>query len=85
MVYRLLCEGTVDEKLTEKLQEKQELFDAFADKSVSGQESIEVDNKTFGDIIKEEIDRINEKRGTPSEASQDIKVEKNLKKFSIFD
>lgn len=80
LVYRLLCEGTVDEKLTEKLQEKQELFDAFADKSVSGQESIEVDNKTFGDIIKEEIDRINKKRGTPSEASQDIKVEKEKPK-----
>nr|WP_296462234.1 SNF2-related protein [uncultured Acetatifactor sp.] len=59
LVYRLLCDNTVDEKVTEILDQKQKIFDAFADKSVAAQESIEVDDKTFGDIIKAEIERIN--------------------------
>ncbi len=42
---------------------KQAEFDAFADKSVAAKESIELDDKSFGDIIKEEIDRINAKHG----------------------
>ena len=63
LVYRLLCENTVDEKITELLEEKQALFDAFADKSEAAKESIQLDDKTFGDIIKSEIDRINAKRG----------------------
>ena len=43
------------------LAEKQAIFNAFADKSVAGQESIGLDEKTFGDIISEEIERIKEK------------------------
>ena len=39
----------------------QAIFNAFADKSVAGQESISMDEKTFGDIISEEIERIKEK------------------------
>lgn len=60
LVYRLLCENTVDEKVAEILDQKQKIFAAFADKSVAAQKSIEVDDKTFGDIIKEEIERISE-------------------------
>lgn len=63
LVYRLLCEGTVDEKITAMLESKQAIFDAFADKSVAANESMELDDKSFGNIIKEEIDRINAKRG----------------------
>ncbi|MCM1188737.1 MAG: DEAD/DEAH box helicase [bacterium] len=63
LVYRLLCENTVDEKITSVLEKKQRIFDAFADKSVAAMESIEMDERTFGNIIKEEIDRINTKRG----------------------
>ena len=62
LVYRLLCENTVDEKLMDVLEKKQEIFNAFADKSVAAQQSVEIDDKTFGQIIKEEIDRINNKR-----------------------
>ncbi|MCR5475591.1 MAG: DEAD/DEAH box helicase family protein [Lachnospiraceae bacterium] len=61
LVYRLLCVNTVDERILEMLEEKQAVFDAFADKSVAAQESIELDDTSFGDIIKEEIDRINKK------------------------
>ena len=63
LVYRLLCEDTIDEKLIDVLEEKQEIFDAFADKSVIGQKSLEIDEKTFGQIIKEEVIRINQKNG----------------------
>lgn len=63
LVYRLLCENTVDEKIISLLESKQAIFDAFADKSVAASESMELDDKTFGNIIKEEIDRINAKRG----------------------
>lgn len=62
LVYRLLCLNSLDERLTELLEHKKEIFDAFADKSVAGQQSLEIDEKTFGDIISEEIQRINQKR-----------------------
>ena len=63
LVYRLLCEDTVDEKIMSTLESKQAIFDAFADKSVAAAESQEIDDRTFGNIIKEEIDRINAKHG----------------------
>lgn len=40
MVYRLLCSRTVDERLLNLVKSKQKLFDEFADKSVSGQNSL---------------------------------------------
>lgn len=67
LVYRLLCENTVDEKIMSTLESKQAIFDAFADKSVAASQSIEMDDKTFGDIIKEEISRINAKYGRSNE------------------
>lgn len=72
LVYRLLCDNTIDERLMEVLEEKQQIFDTFADKSVAAQQSLDIDEKTFGEIIKEEIERINNKRGILSEASQDV-------------
>ena len=74
LVYRLLCENTVDEKITSLLESKQALFDAFADKSVAADRSMELDDKTFGNIIKEEIDRINAKRGFKENAEQQPKT-----------
>lgn len=61
LVYRLLCENTVDEKIMSTLESKQAIFDAFADKSVAAMENKELDDRTFGNIIEEEIKRINEK------------------------
>ena len=66
LVFRLLAEGTIDERITEMLRKKQELFDAFADKSVAAQQSLDLDEKTFGALIQEEIDRINNKRNSAS-------------------
>ena len=66
LVYRLLCENTIDEKITNILESKQEIFDAFADKSIAAQETegrdTEIDEKKFGELIQEEIDRINSER-----------------------
>lgn len=70
LVYRLLCENTVDEKVTTILENKQAIFNAFADKSVAAAKSIELDNKSFGNIIEEEIDRINAKRGAAAEKAK---------------
>lgn len=61
LVYRLLCQNTVDERITGILEQKQAAFDAFADKSEAAKESLELDTKTFGNIIEEEIERINAK------------------------
>lgn len=41
LVYRLLCENTVDERIVDVLREKQELFDCFAEDSVAGHEGLE--------------------------------------------
>lgn len=64
LVYRLLCENTVDEKMLELLATKQAEFDAFADKSAAAMQTPELDDRSFGEIIKEEIDRINAKHKT---------------------
>lgn len=72
LVYRLLCESTIDERITDLLEMKQSLFDAFADKSVAAQESFELDEKTIGNIIDEEIERINSKnKNTAQNQSQE--------------
>ncbi len=61
LVHRLLCDETVDEKITELLRSKQEIFDAFADESAVGSESLEIDERTFGSIMEEEKLRLSEK------------------------
>lgn len=65
MVYRLLCSNSVDERMVERLQEKQREFDAFADKSVAAmKQDKEIDNNSINEIIQEEIDRINKEKAT---------------------
>lgn len=51
------------------LESKQAIFDAFADKSVAAMESRELDDRTFGNIIKEGIDRINAKNGNAAQSN----------------
>lgn len=63
LVYRLLCENTIDERLTEILKTKQDIFNAFADESVAAQQNNEINEKMFGNIINKEIERINIKHG----------------------
>lgn len=66
LVYRLLCEDSIDERITELLDKKQRIFDVFADKSEAAVQSVEIDKRTFGDLIEEEIKRINGKNGANS-------------------
>ena len=58
LVYRLLAEDTVDERILQLLAQKQLAFDAYADESVAGQESLELDASAFGTIMLEEKERI---------------------------
>ena len=61
LVYRLLCEETVDEKILKILGSKQNIFDAFADKSVAAEnstETVEIDDTGFANIMDEEAKRI---------------------------
>ena len=63
LVYRLLASNTIDERVDDMLTEKQAIFDAFADISEAAnateKEEQQIDDKTFGKLIQEEIDRIN--------------------------
>ncbi len=63
LVFRLLADDTVDERILEMLDEKQKLFDAFADESEAAMSTLAIDDRNFGDIVQAEIDRINEKNG----------------------
>lgn len=47
LVYRLLAENTIDEKITDILARKQEVFNAFANESAAA-ENVEVDEKSLG-------------------------------------
>lgn len=73
LVYRLLADNIIDERITEMLAEKQAIFDAFADKSVAAQ-NVEVDAKTLGNMIQEEIDRINQKHNIDCKESSEEKT-----------
>ncbi len=76
LVYRLLCEDTVDERITAMLGEKQAAFDAFADESAAASESQELDNKSLNRLMEEEIKRIEAKnqenpQSTPNSQQSD--------------
>ena len=73
LVYRLLCEKSIDERVMELLEEKQKVFDAFADESVSAdatqKKEAEIDDKTFGTLVNEEIERINAENAARQEGA----------------
>ena len=63
LVYRLLCENTIDERITERLAQKQHIFDEFADESVATEGNKKFDKEDMESIIGEEIKRIKRKKG----------------------
>lgn len=75
LVYRLLAADTIDERIDELLSDKQAVFEAFADPSVAAEETDaeekRIDDKTFGKLIQEEIDRINRENGAERPASDE--------------
>lgn len=70
LVYRLLGDETVDERMLEILRTKQEAFDSFADKSVVGEESLEIEESADGaegswisQMVKAEKERLSKSVG----------------------
>ena len=49
LVYRLLSDETIDERMLEILREKQVAFDNFADKSVVGEEALQLEESSQGE------------------------------------
>ncbi|MBR6562505.1 MAG: RNA helicase [Clostridia bacterium] len=78
LVYRLLGDETVDERVTELLEKKQAIFNAFADQSVVGQESLELDRDSFSGIVDKEKERIEKKRGINTDNSESISDETHI-------
>ena len=70
LVYRLLCDDTIDERMYELVKAKQAQFDAYADESLAGNESIELDDKMLGDILKEEVERLKAKNGVTDNSDE---------------
>ena len=66
LVYRLLCDESIDERIIEMLAAKQAEFDAFADDSVSAaataREDVELDEMSVKKMVADEIERINAKK-----------------------
>lgn len=60
-VFRLLCDNSIDERITDMLKEKQAIFDTYADDSLAAYK-MEIDDKGFNGIVEEEIERIKAKR-----------------------
>ena len=58
LVYRLLMLNSIDEKINTLLKYKQQIFNTFADKSVSGEQDLEVNPDEIKDLFKKEIERI---------------------------
>ncbi len=56
LVYRLLCDDTIDERITDLLAEKQSEFDAFADESVAADDTLELDKAAINGIMTAEIE-----------------------------
>ncbi|MDO4198352.1 MAG: DEAD/DEAH box helicase [Erysipelotrichaceae bacterium] len=62
LVYRLLCENTTDESVMKVLEDKQVIFDTFANDSAAAEANREIDEQNFEDIISEEIEKIKKEK-----------------------
>ena len=67
LVYRLLADDTIDERIMELLKEKQNLFDNFADESVVGTESLKPSEQK---LLKEMVEQEKQRLLTASEATE---------------
>lgn len=71
LVHRLLCDETVDERVFELLKSKQEIFDAFADESAVGIESLEIDENAFSSIMEQEKKRAKDRASATVQVTQE--------------
>lgn len=54
LVYRLLCDDTIDERIMNILEEKQGEFDAFADESKAAEDTLELDKAAIEGMMQAE-------------------------------
>lgn len=95
LVYRLLAQGTIDERIMAVLHHKQTIFDAFADKSIAASvtdhmdtqvpnesviDGVEINDATFKSMIEDEIKRIKTK--TEKILLTDELLESSYEKFN---
>ena len=68
LVYRLLADNTVDEKIVELLKTKQTQFDNFAEDSVVGEESLKPSETAWiGKLVEEEKKRLQDTQQSGNE------------------
>ena len=72
LVYRLLAEDTVDEEILGMLANKQAAFDAYADESVAGKESLELDQAALSQIMTQEKQKIEKLRTVQGEVMEEV-------------
>ena len=73
LVYRLLCEDTIDERITRLLARKQRAFDAFADESEAARQEAEIDETSLRALLEEEAARIRQKHtASPVSLQEDV-------------
>ncbi|MBR2024980.1 MAG: DEAD/DEAH box helicase, partial [Clostridia bacterium] len=85
-VHRLLCADSIDERITTILEEKQLIFDAFADQSEAALKLNDVEEKTIATLVlAEEFKRITEKRANLviDDDSDNIPLEENDTKINV--
>ena len=58
LVYRLLADDTIDERMLEILSQKQKAFDHFADESVIGDDQLEAEGSWITKMVQEEQARL---------------------------
>ena len=71
IVHRLLCERTIEEHMMDRLREKQDIFDAFADESEAADEADELDSRTMAEFVRAERERVRRERGIDRDAEVD--------------
>lgn len=54
LVYRLLCKGTIDERMMNILANKQREFDKYADESLAAEQAI-IDDRSLMKLVEDEI------------------------------
>ena len=74
LVYRLLADDTIDERIVEILRNKQNLFDNFADESVVGEESLKPSEQAWiTRMVEEERKRLQEEAKASADIPQQMK------------
>ncbi len=63
LVYRLLMLDSIDEKINTLLKFKKQVFNTFADKSLSGAQDLEISPDEIKNLFKKEVERIRAAQG----------------------